>query len=57
MCDRCRQLDKDVANYHRVRANTDDGTALSLLAEVIEDLKAEKAALHPQEQEINEGPT
>jgi hypothetical protein len=51
MCDRCKAIDRDIANYRRIRASIDDETALALLSEVIEDLRAEKAALHPEEQE------
>jgi hypothetical protein len=46
MCDRCKAIDRDIANYRRIRASIDDETALALLSEVIEDLRAEKAALH-----------
>jgi hypothetical protein len=51
MCDRCIAIDRDLARYRRAHASTDDETALRLLADVIEDLEAEKVALHPEQQQ------
>ena len=51
MCDRCRAIDRDIANYRRAYASNDDDFVLSLFAEAIEDLQAEKAALHPKNEE------
>jgi hypothetical protein len=51
MCDRCKAIDRDVANYRRAYASNDDEFVLSLFAEAIEDLQAEKAALHPKNEE------
>jgi hypothetical protein len=51
MCDKCRVISWEIAGYERQRTKTDDPLALSLIAEAIADLKAEKAALHPDEQD------
>jgi hypothetical protein len=47
VCDRCVQIERDLKSYRRMHDMADDKLALSLLAEVIEDLRSEKAALHP----------
>jgi hypothetical protein len=49
-CDRCREIDRQLAGYRRAYESTDDETALKLLGDVIEDLEAEKVALHPEKQ-------
>jgi hypothetical protein len=49
MCDRCRALDRDIENFRRLQKTADDRVALTLIAEAITDLEAEKASLHPEE--------
>ena len=49
MCDRCKVLDKEIENFRRHHETADDLLALTLLAEVIVDLKAERASLHPED--------
>jgi len=50
MCDKCRDLDREIENYRRLHAMTDDSLARSLIAEAISDLEAEKVSLHPDQQ-------
>jgi len=51
MCDRCKALDREIKNFRRLHEIADDPLALTLLAEAITDLKAEKASLHPEKQQ------
>ncbi len=48
MCDQCKPIDRLLFKYRQARDSIDDELALSLLAEVIADLEAEKIALHPE---------
>jgi hypothetical protein len=50
MCDRCRALDREMESFQRLYKIADVPLALTLLAEAIADLKAEKASLHPGKQ-------
>jgi len=50
MCDRCKELDREIENFQRIHAMADDALALALVAEAIAALQAEKASLHPEEQ-------
>ena len=50
MCDRCEALDREIENFRRLHEIADDPLALTLLAEAIADLKAEKGSLHPGQQ-------
>ncbi len=50
MCDRCKALDREIENFRRLHEMADDPIALTLVAEAIADLKAEKASLHPEKQ-------
>ena len=49
MCLRCEKIERQLKDYRLMQARTDDELALSLFAEVIDDLEAEKASLHPTE--------
>jgi hypothetical protein len=51
MCDRCRELDRELKNFRRQQKIADDRFALFLIAEVIANLETEKASLHPEEKE------
>lgn len=48
MCDRCQCIDWEIAAAQRLQKGADDPLVLSRLAKAIEELQAEKAALHPQ---------
>ena len=47
MCDQCKSIDRLIFKYRQTRESVGDELAITLLAEVIVDLEAEKAALHP----------
>jgi hypothetical protein len=40
-------LDREIETFRRLHKTADEPLALTLIAEVIADLKAEKASLHP----------
>jgi hypothetical protein len=47
MCERCIPLDRALENFRRQQKTVDDRAALALIGIAIDDLEAEKAALHP----------
>lgn len=47
MCKRCDEIERQIFDYRRTVKSINDDLAISLLAEVILDLEAEKASLHP----------
>ena len=53
MCERCENINRQLLNYRHTYETTNDELALTLLVEVISDLEAEKASLHP----ANDGAT
>jgi hypothetical protein len=48
MCDNCRAISWEIAASQRLLTTTTDPLALSWLGENIAQLRAEKAALHPE---------
>jgi hypothetical protein len=48
MCERCVELDEKIDHYRRLAARITDGRAIDGINELIERMKAEKAALHPE---------
>jgi hypothetical protein len=48
MCDKCRQLDHQIARYHEFMAKVPDTEFAKGLAKLIAEAEAEKAALHPE---------
>ena len=51
MCDKCVELERQIDNFQRLHATTDDRLASALTAEAIGVLQAEKATLHPEDKE------
>jgi hypothetical protein len=49
VCDRCKPLDREIESFRRLHKIADDPLALTLIAETIVDLQAEKASLHPDQ--------
>jgi len=47
MCKRCDEIERQIFDYRRTVKSINDDLAISLLAEVILDLEAEKTSLHP----------
>jgi hypothetical protein len=51
MCDKCTQLDAKIEHYERLSFRLTDQLALDGIKELIERMKAEKAALHPKQKQ------
>ena len=56
MCDKCECIDWEIAAAQRLQKEAYDPLEVRRLAEAIADLKAEKAALHPQAATENSSP-
>jgi hypothetical protein len=50
MCDKCVELDGKIEHYQRMASRITDQAMLDGIKELIERAKAQKAALHPEEQ-------
>jgi hypothetical protein len=50
MCDKCQQLEKKIARYRKVAYSINDRETIDRLNELIKDMEAEKAKLHPDQQ-------
>jgi hypothetical protein len=50
MCDKCVELDGKIEHYQRMASRITDQAMLDGIRELIERVKAEKAALHPNQQ-------
>ena len=48
MCDRCVELDGKIEHYQRMASRITDQAMLDGIKELIEQAKAQKAALHPE---------
>ena len=51
MCDKCVELDNKIDHYHRIASRTSDQAMLDGIKKLIEQALAEKAALHPEEEQ------
>jgi hypothetical protein len=51
MCQRCIEIEDKIGRYRRLTTLTDELTK-ERIAELIDDLKQEKAALHPEQQPV-----
>ena len=51
MCDKCAELEGRIAHYERVSASVTDLTTVGRIKELVERLRAEKAALHPEQEQ------
>ncbi len=49
MCERCDELDGKIDNYQRLSRMIDDKAVLDGIKQIIEQMNAEKAALHPEQ--------
>jgi hypothetical protein len=47
MCDRCVEVDDKINHYKRIAASITDQTTLDRIKQVVAEMKAEKASLHP----------
>jgi hypothetical protein len=50
MCKRCTELDDKIEHYKRISTYVTDQLTLEGIAGLIKQIKAEKAALHPEAQ-------
>jgi hypothetical protein len=51
MCDKCVELDKKIGRYRRILPLIGDQVTVDRTKELIAELLAEKAALHPEPEE------
>ncbi|HLG84313.1 MAG TPA: hypothetical protein VKY22_25170 [Bradyrhizobium sp.] len=51
MCDKCIDLDNKIEHYKAIQSRITDKITLDGIAELIAELLAKKAALHPEQQE------
>ena len=49
MCDKCTELDKRIEHYSRMLLSIGDQITVERIKELIADLQAQKAALHPEQ--------
>jgi FAD/FMN-containing dehydrogenase len=50
MCDKCLELDGKIEHYQRISASLTDQLTLDRIKEMVEKMKAQKAALHPEQE-------
>ena len=51
MCDKCIQLDKKIEHYERLASGIADELTLERIRQSVREMKAQKAALHPEEEQ------
>ena len=51
MCDKCNQLDKKIEHYERLASGITDRLTLDRIRESVREMRAHKAALHPDEEQ------
>ena len=47
MCEKCREIDVQIAHYESLRGQTTDKIFLAGVTEILKNYLAEKVALHP----------
>jgi hypothetical protein len=50
MCDKCQELDKKIERYRSLVAKVPDPLTTEQVGKLIEEMQAQKAALHPDQQ-------
>jgi hypothetical protein len=50
MCDKCIELDKKIAHFQDLATRLADSATLEGTQKLIEEMHAQKAALHPEQQ-------
>jgi hypothetical protein len=48
MCEKCKEIDKTIERYRRIQARIADQAFVDRAKELIAELEADKAALHPE---------
>jgi beta-phosphoglucomutase-like phosphatase (HAD superfamily) len=51
MCEKCAEIDGKIEHYHRLSSKITDQSTLDGIKELIEQMKAQKAALHPEQKQ------
>jgi FAD/FMN-containing dehydrogenase len=51
MCDKCIELDGKIEHYQRISASISDQLTVDRIKELVEKMKAQKAALHPEQEQ------
>ena len=49
MCERCVEIDKKIEHYRFMASRMTDQPTLDGIKKLIEDMKAERTALHPEQ--------
>jgi hypothetical protein len=49
MCEKCVEIDKNIERYRRIQRTIGDRATIDRTKELIVELVAEKAALHPEQ--------
>jgi hypothetical protein len=51
MCDECARLDKKIERYEKMIVSIGDRVTVNRLMAMVENLRAPKAALHPEQKQ------
>lgn len=51
MCEKCDEIDIRLERYRRISSGLTDRQVLESIETIMENMKAEKAALHPESQD------
>jgi hypothetical protein len=51
MCNKCTELDDKIAHYKRISTCITDRLTLDRIKELLQQMKAEKSALHPKQEQ------
>jgi hypothetical protein len=51
MCDKCIELDKKIEHYERLVSGMVDALTLERIRELVREMTAQNAALHPDEEQ------
>jgi hypothetical protein len=51
MCEKCVELDSKIEHYQRLASRSTDQPLLDGIKELIERMRAHKAALHPEQEQ------
>jgi len=51
MCEKCNEIDKKIVRYRRIQRNIADQGTIDGTKELIAELVAQKAKLHPEQDE------
>jgi hypothetical protein len=49
MCDRCAELDRKIEHYRKLASGISDRLTIEGIADLIKEMEAQKAQLHPEQ--------